>query len=225
MAERWRQLARRLTRRTQYPYRQPGRRRHRAPRHQAPPVQFIEIGGAQTEDAVGGGDRLCGAVQAVMTELGRASRHASSAVAHRLIELAHEPGDVLVNLPPSGRRQHASGRFRYCPRNMAVSRGPTVRCRTPIVPTSRLFRHDGRPGRSATVFAGARSEQSGSSADAAAHRASVNGRAHDPAERDCVQPLNLLLIGFLGCPRRERPIDRATAARRYPAAGGTTRSP
>jgi hypothetical protein len=30
-----------------------------------------------------------------------------------------------------------------------------------------------------------------------------------------VQPLNLLLIGFLGCPRRERPIDRATAARRY----------
>ena len=82
---------------------------------------------------------------------------------------------------------------------------------TPIVPTLGLFRPEGRPAWSATGFAGTRSEQSGSSADAAAHHVGVNDRAHDQAEHDRMQLLSLMLIGFVGCPRRVRPIDRATA--------------
>jgi hypothetical protein len=47
------------------------------------------------------------------------------------------------------------------------------------------------------VFAHARSEQSGCSADAVAHPIRLNGRARVQAEHDCVQPLDLLPIGFL----------------------------
>ena len=83
--------------------------------------------------------------------------------------------------------------------------------RSPIVPTSGLFRPEGRPAWSATGFAGTRSEQSGSSADAAAHHVGVNDRAHDQTEHDRMQLLSLMLVGFVGCPRRVRPIDRATA--------------
>jgi hypothetical protein len=43
-------------------------------------------------------------------------------------------------------------------------------------------------------------------------------RARVEAEHDCVQPLDLLPIGFLGCRRRERAIDRVTAPGRYPPA-------
>ena len=78
-------------------------------------------------------------------------------------------------------------------------------------PTLRLFRPEGRPAWSATGFAGTRSEQSGSSADAAAHHVGVNDRAHDQAEHNRMQLLSLMLIGFVGCPRRVRSIDRATA--------------
>lgn len=88
---------------------------------------------------------------------------------------------------------------------------------TPIVPTLGLFRPEGRPAWSATGFAGTRSEQSGSSADAAAHHVGVNDRAHGQAEHDYMQLLSLMLIGFVGCPRRVRPIDRATALRCPPA--------
>ena len=73
-------------------------------------------------------------------------------------------------------------------------------CRSPIVPTLGLLRPEGRPAWSATGFAGTRSEQSGSSADAAAHQVGVN-RAQDQAEHDCMQLLSPMLTGFVGCPR------------------------
>jgi hypothetical protein len=135
MAESWRQPARRLTRPTQHPYRQPGRRRHRAPRRQAPPDQFIEIGGAHHRGS-------CRRWRP--TRWSRPSRrdrswsghagHASSAVAHWLIEPAHQPGDVLVNLHRQGAASMPADGSANCPPDMAVSRGPTVPCRTPIMP-------------------------------------------------------------------------------------------
>ena len=90
---------------------------------------------------------------------------------------------------------------------------------TPIVPTLGLFRPEGGPASSAPGFAGTRSEQSGFSADGPAHHVGVNDRAHDQAEHDRMQPLSLMLIGFVGCRLRARPIDRATAPCRCPPAG------
>src|ERR671919_1226648 len=56
----------------------------------------------RAQEAVGGGDRLSRAVQAVVIVLGRACRSRLVSRRHRLIELAHEPGDVLVNLHRQG---------------------------------------------------------------------------------------------------------------------------
>ena len=70
----------------------------------------------------------------------------------------------------------------------------------------------------APVFAGARSEQSAFSAAAVAHPIRVNERAPAHAKHDCAQPLDLLPVGFLGCRRRERATDPATAPGRYPPA-------
>jgi hypothetical protein len=63
-------------------------------------------------------------------------------------------------------------------------------------------------------FAGARSEQSGCSADAVAHPIRVNERARVQAEHDRVKPLDLLWTGFLVADT-ERAIDRVTAPARH----------
>ena len=104
----------------------------------------------------------------------------------------------------------------------SIGRAPTRRCSdvgtTPIVPTLGLFRPEGRPTWSATGFAGTRSEQSGSSADAAAHHVGVNDRAHDQAEHDRMHLLGLMRSDSLDAhaeydPSIEKPPPAATRPR------------
>ena len=102
-------------------------------------------------------------------------------------------------------------------------RAPTRRCSevgtTPIVPTLGLFRPEGRPAWSATGFGGTRSEQSGSSADAAVHHVGVNDRAHDQAEHDRMRPAHPDPERIRWTPTPSTTHRSSNRPYRYPTAG------